>query len=117
MSTPTATQATPEETVRGLLEAERVRRAFRFFEEQSGSIDEEHAAIVRVPAPPFGEGERAEYLRRRFEACGLEGATLDAEGNWRRLQPADGKRRNAQDELRERHAARAREQVAAAAVA
>lgn len=81
MSVPTATPSTPEETVRGLLEAARVRRAFRFFEEESKRIDEEHAALVRVPAPPFGEGARAEHLRERFEACGLAGAALDTEGN------------------------------------
>ena len=81
MSTPTATQAAPEETVKSLLGAERVRRAFRFFEERAGEIDEEHAALVRVPAPPFGEAERAEALRAKFEGCGLEGAALDAEGN------------------------------------
>jgi tripeptide aminopeptidase len=67
--------------VRGLLGAECVRRAFRFFEEQSKSFDEEHAALVRVPAPPFGESERAALLREKFEECGLEGATLDGEGN------------------------------------
>src|SRR5688500_18891317 len=81
MSFPATTSVTPEEAVRGLLGSERVRSAFRFFEERGGEFDEEHAAIVAVPAPPFGEGERAEYLRARFEACGLEGARLDAEGN------------------------------------
>jgi acetylornithine deacetylase/succinyl-diaminopimelate desuccinylase-like protein len=81
MSLPTATPVAPEEVVRGLLGAERVRRAFRFFEERAGEIDEEHASIVRVPAPPFGEAERAGLLRERFEGCGLEGAALDAEGN------------------------------------
>ena len=81
MSTPTATQATPEETVRGLLSSERVRRAFSFFEEEADRISEEHAALVRVPAPPFGESARAEFLRARLEEVGLEGASLDAEGN------------------------------------
>src|SRR5215204_3997135 len=81
MSVPSTTQAAPEEIVSGLLGAERVRRAFRFFEEQAAGIDDAHAALVRVPAPPFGEAERAEYLRGRFGECGLEGATLDAEGN------------------------------------
>jgi tripeptide aminopeptidase len=81
MSTPTATHTTAEELVRRLLEVERVRGVFRFFEEQLKSIDEEHAALVRVPAPPFGEGARAKYLREKFEECGLEGAALDAEGN------------------------------------
>ena len=70
-----------EGVISDLMTSECVRRAFRFFEEQSKSFDEEHAAIVRVPAPPFGERERAEYLRETFEACGLEGAALDGEGN------------------------------------
>jgi tripeptide aminopeptidase len=81
MSTPTTTTVTPEEAVRGLLGAERVLRAFRFFEERAGEFDEEHAALVRVPAPPFGEGARAEHLRARLEGVGLEGARVDAEGN------------------------------------
>ncbi|HEX8556956.1 MAG TPA: M20/M25/M40 family metallo-hydrolase [Pyrinomonadaceae bacterium] len=81
MSLPATTTVTPEEAVRGLLGAERVRSAFRFFEERAGEFDEEHAAIVSVPAPPFGEGERAALLRARFEACGLEGPAVDAEGN------------------------------------
>jgi polyphosphate kinase len=37
---------------------------------------------------------------------------LDSDGNWTRRQP-DGERRNAQDELRDRHSARAVEQLAA----
>jgi len=81
MSIPTTTTVTPEDAVRALLGAERVRHAFLFFEERAGEFDEEHAALVAIPAPPFGEGARAEYLRARFEACGLENARLDAEGN------------------------------------
>ena len=81
MSVPATTSVSPEEAVRVLLGAERVRAAFRFFEERAGEFDEEHAALVRVPAPPFGEGERAGFLRARLEACGLEGAGVDAEGN------------------------------------
>jgi polyphosphate kinase len=40
---------------------------------------------------------------------------LDAEGVWTRLAPANGQRRGVQEELRERHAARAAEQLAAGA--
>jgi acetylornithine deacetylase/succinyl-diaminopimelate desuccinylase-like protein len=81
MSVPYAIPVAPDEVIRDLAASERVRRAFRFFEEQSESINEEHARICSVPAPPFGEGERAEYLRARFVECGLAGARLDAEGN------------------------------------
>ena len=81
MSVPTATPVSPEEVVRGLAASERVRRAFRFFEERAGEFDEEHARICSTPAPPFGEGERAEALRARFIECGLEGARIDEVGN------------------------------------
>jgi acetylornithine deacetylase/succinyl-diaminopimelate desuccinylase-like protein len=81
MSVPTVTPAAPEEVVRGLAAAERVRRAFRFFEERAAEFDDEHARICSTPAPPFGEAERAEHLRARLVECGLEGARLDEAGN------------------------------------
>ncbi|MDT5294191.1 MAG: hypothetical protein QOJ76_1071 [Acidobacteriota bacterium] len=81
MLIPAATPVTPEEVVRGLLGSERVRRAFRFFEERAVEIDEAHAALCAVPAPPFGEAARAEFLRARLVECGLENAGIDAEGN------------------------------------
>jgi hypothetical protein len=80
MTTP-STLLAAEGVISDLMTSERVRRAFRFFEEASKSFAEEHAALVGVPAPPFGEAARAEYLREMFEACGLEGAALDEEGN------------------------------------
>src|SRR5690349_18355629 len=77
----TSTTPAAEEVINRLLASECVRRAFRFFEEQSKSFDEEHAALVRVPAPPFGESERAALLREKLEECGLEGPSIDREGN------------------------------------
>src|SRR5205085_2338295 len=81
MSTAADKSVAPEEVVRGLLMSERVRRAFRFFEEESESINEEHARICSIPAPPFGEGARAEYLRARLVECGFADARLDEAGN------------------------------------
>ena len=37
--------------------------------------------MVAIPAPPFGEGARAEWFLERFRALGLENVHLDAEGN------------------------------------
>ena len=76
-----ATFAPPAEVVRDLSADERVRRAFRLFGAEAGRIDEEHAAITQIPAPPFGEAERAAHLRARLRACGLAGAGLDEVGN------------------------------------
>ena len=53
-----------------------------------------------------------------LERCFAENANaweLDAGGVWTRLAPANGQRRSVQEELRERHAARAAEQLATAA--
>ena len=75
------TSIAPERAVRELASDARVRRAFRFFEEQSDDINEEHARICSIPAPPFGEQARAEHLRRKFIECGLTDARIDAAGN------------------------------------
>jgi acetylornithine deacetylase/succinyl-diaminopimelate desuccinylase-like protein len=64
-----------------LLADERVRRAFRFFEERADEITEEHAAVCAIPAPPFGERARAGYFAGRLRGCGLADARLDEEGN------------------------------------
>jgi tripeptide aminopeptidase len=70
-----------EQSVSDLLTDERVRRAFRFFEEHAGEITEEHAAVCAIPAPPFGEEARAEYLAARLRQYGLRDARRDEEGN------------------------------------
>jgi acetylornithine deacetylase/succinyl-diaminopimelate desuccinylase-like protein len=84
--------AEPGEVVAGLMADERVRRAFRFFEERAGEIDAEHVRICEVPAPPFGEGARAAYLLDRLRECGLGDATIDAEGNCLALRPGRSER-------------------------
>ena len=71
----------PDRIVHDLISDERVRRALSFFETRATEITEEQIRICSIPAPPFGEGERAEYLRRKFVECGLKDARIDAEGN------------------------------------
>lgn len=81
MTVPATTTVSPAEVVRDLLGAERVRRAFRLFETEAERITEEHVRICSIPAPPFGEAERAEYLRAKFAEFGLADARVDGEGN------------------------------------
>jgi polyphosphate kinase len=72
---------------------------------------------VELVTPVEDPGLRAEMLDV-LERCFAENANaweLDAEGAWTRLEPANGQRRSVQEELRERHAARAAEQLAATA--
>lgn len=58
-----------------------VSRASRFFESRAEEFTEEQIRLCSIPAPPFGETERASYLRSKFIECGLQEAHLDAEGN------------------------------------
>jgi tripeptide aminopeptidase len=80
MATPTITLA-PDKTVEELLGKERVQRAFRFFETHAAEITEDHIRLCSIPAPPFGEAERAAYLCERFREHGLDDARIDEEGN------------------------------------
>jgi tripeptide aminopeptidase len=77
------TVVTPFElrTLEELSAVEGVQRASQYFESHATEITEEHIAICSIPAPPFGERERAEYLCARFRELGLSNAHLDEEGN------------------------------------
>jgi acetylornithine deacetylase/succinyl-diaminopimelate desuccinylase-like protein len=71
----------PEQIIKELLQSARVREALQFFEARAAEITEEQARICSIPAPPFGEAERAAFLAERFRALGLSEAELDGEGN------------------------------------
>jgi polyphosphate kinase len=70
---------------------------------------------VELVTPVEDEALKAELLDV-LGRCFAENANsweLDGEGAWTRLGPENGQRRSVQEELRERHAARAAEQLAA----
>lgn len=71
----------PSLTVRRLLSSPEVLRAFRFFETQAEAITDEHIRICSIPASPFGEQARAEYLSDKFSQLGLSEVEIDEEGN------------------------------------
>ena len=71
----------PEQIIKELLESARVREAMRFFEARAAEITDEQVAICSIPAPPFGEAERAAYLCEKFLELGLGEARIDEEGN------------------------------------
>lgn len=59
----------------------RVHQAFQWLHLQEQRILQWQADLVAVPAPPFGEGPRAEWLCERFRELGLENPHLDEVGN------------------------------------
>ncbi len=59
----------------------RVHRAFRWLHLQEQQILTWQAELTGVPAPPFGEQARAEWLCARFRSIGLDDTYLDPIGN------------------------------------
>ena len=53
----------------------------RYFETNATEITDEHIRICSIPATPFAEHERAEYLAQRFRELGLSDVSIDEEGN------------------------------------
>ena len=71
----------PAQTIRQLATTPEVEQALRFFETNAEAITDEHIRICSIPATPFAEHERAEFLAERFRELGLDEVSLDEEGN------------------------------------
>lgn len=76
-----ATLQAQDSALQSLLEDERVRRAFQFFDSHKEEITEEHIRICSIPSSPFNEHARAEYIKGKFQQLGLRDARIDGEGN------------------------------------
>lgn len=71
----------PAQTIRQLATTPDVERALHFFEINAAAITDEHIRICSIPATPFAEQARAQYLAERFRQLGLDDVTIDEEGN------------------------------------
>jgi tripeptide aminopeptidase len=71
----------PASDVDELLAVLEIQQAFEFIDSQLQKITDEQIRICSIPAPPFGERERAEYFLKRFQELGLTDVHLDDEGN------------------------------------
>ena len=76
-----ALKNSPALTIRHLMSSAEVARAYRFFETNADAITDEHIRICSIPASPFGERERAQYLSEKFSSLGLSEVEIDDEGN------------------------------------
>lgn len=59
----------------------RVHAAFQWFHLQERKVMQWQRELVAIPAPPFGERARAEWLAERFRELCLEQVEIDKEGN------------------------------------
>jgi tripeptide aminopeptidase len=77
---PDATPTIPQEISRlaGLPE---LRAASAWFRGQETQIADWQLEMAKIPAPPFGEAARAEWLKKRFREVGLTDIHIDDVGN------------------------------------
>jgi tripeptide aminopeptidase len=66
----------------------RVHQAFRWLHLHDGLLMDWQRTLVGIPAPPFGEQQRAAWLLDQFRSLGLAETSIDEEGNVIGLLPA-----------------------------
>jgi len=76
--------------VSSLMKDPAIAKAFAWVDTNAGRIAEEAIRICEIEAPTFDEGDRAAYVRGRFEALGLQEVRIDAAGNVRGRRPGTG---------------------------
>ena len=80
---------TPQQQVIGIASMREVHAAFEWFRRAESEILQQQIELLKIPAPPFGEAARAEWLRQRFIAYGLEDVHLDEIGNVIGVSPGE----------------------------
>jgi tripeptide aminopeptidase len=77
-----------------LAEMRPVHEAFTWFRRKEFQIQERQMELAKIPAPPFGEAARAQWLEFRFRELGLTDVHTDAVGNVLGIlpsaEPSDG---------------------------
>jgi tripeptide aminopeptidase len=88
---PSLQQQAQQEVAR-LAASPEVRSAFNWFRVQEPQLAHWQMEMARIPAPPFGESARAEWLAERFREVGLDDVRVDDVGNVFGTHPGFGKR-------------------------
>lgn len=76
--------------VAALIAHSKIQQAFKFIDSQLENTTNEQIHICSMPAPPFGEQERAQYFLTRFSDLGLADVHIDEEGNCLGLRKGRG---------------------------
>ena len=74
-------QPTPQQMVARLAELRVVHEAFAWFLAHGRDLEDLQLEVTAIPAPPWGEVARSEWLRGRFEVLGLADVHRDELGN------------------------------------
>src|SRR4029077_17095087 len=80
-ATDAAAPSSPQHEVTRIASMRGVHAAFGYLHNQEIEFRRWQRELTEIPAPPFGEAARSEWLRQRFSALGLENVRLDDLGN------------------------------------
>src|SRR5215467_11508733 len=70
-----------QKEVSAIAEIRDVHSAFLYLHNQEMEFRRWQRELTEIPAPPFGEVQRSEWLYQRFTALGLENVQKDELGN------------------------------------
>src|SRR5580700_10427886 len=81
---------TAQQQVARLAQLPAVRSVFAWFLSQESQFASWQLELARIPAPPFGEADRSEWLEERFRQLGLDSVHTDEVGNVFGVYPKAG---------------------------
>jgi tripeptide aminopeptidase len=81
-----------QQEVSRLAASPEVRSAFNWLRLQEPQLAHWQMEMARIPAPPFGESARGEWLAERFREVGLDDVRIDDVGNVFGTHPGFGRR-------------------------
>ncbi|MFZ0705281.1 MAG: M20/M25/M40 family metallo-hydrolase [Candidatus Korobacteraceae bacterium] len=76
-----------QQQVARLAEMRSVHEAFAWFRSHSRELEDRQLEVTAIPAPPWGEAARSEWLKARFEELGLSDVHQDELGNVFGIRP------------------------------
>src|SRR5581483_9864098 len=77
---PVSGQSAQQQVAR-LAELRSVHEAFAWFRSHARELEDRQLEVTAIPAPPWGEAARSEWLKARFEELGLSEVHQDELGN------------------------------------
>lgn len=83
----TRTSITAQQIVAGVSELHRVHEAFAWFRAHARELEDRQLEVTAIPAPPWGEAARSNWLKARFEELGLADVHQDELGNVFGIRP------------------------------
>ena len=77
----------PQQVVARFAELRNVHQAFAWFRSNARRFEDWQLEVTAIPAPPWGEAARSEWLRAKFEELGLAQVQQDELGNVFGIRP------------------------------